>query len=328
MNELRIATRGSPLAMWQAEHVRSLLRGLGIGGPISLLVLKTQGDLILDRPLSAVGGKGLFTKEIEAALLDGRADLAVHSAKDLPWDLPAGLTLAAIPPRADVRDALIVRPGLTARMPEQRGPLLGLPRAVRVGTSSLRRASQLRHLRPDLQIVPLRGNVDTRLRRVQSGELDAAVLASAGLSRLGLAEHISEYLDPREILPACGQGALGIECRSDDQSLLSALHRLADAEATAAVQAERAFSRRLGGSCHTPIGALATCAINDSLLTIRGMVGSLDGTRILRAERTGPLDRPVELGIQLADALLAQGALALLGEALGEAREPAGLGAA
>lgn len=328
MNELRIATRGSPLALWQAEHVRSLLRGLGIGGSISLLVLKTQGDLILDRPLSAVGGKGLFTKEIEAALLDGRADLAVHSAKDLPWDLPAGLTLAAIPPRADVRDALIVRPGLSAKGPEPRGPLSRLPLAVRVGTSSLRRACQLRHLRPDLQIVPLRGNVDTRLRRVQSGELDAAVLASAGLSRLGLAEHITEYLDPLEMVPACGQGALGIECRSDDNALLSELRRLADAGATAAVQAERAFSRRLGGSCHTPIGALATCAINEPRLTIRGMVGSLDGSQILSAERVGALHLSAALGIQLADELLAQGALALLGEAAGEGGEPAGLGAA
>lgn len=328
MNDLRIATRGSPLALWQAEHVRSLLRGLGIGGSISLLVLKTQGDLILDRPLSAVGGKGLFTKEIEAALLDGRADLAVHSAKDLPWDLPAGLTLAAIPPRADVRDALIVRPGLSVRGRESHGPLSGLPHAVRVGTSSLRRACQLRHLRPDLQIVPLRGNVDTRLRRVQVGELDAAVLASAGLSRLGLAEHIAESLDPLEMLPACGQGALGIECRSDDKSLLLALHRLADAGATAAVQAERAFSRRLGGSCHTPIGALATCATDDSLLTIRGMVGSLDGTRILRAERTGPVSHPIELGAALGNELLAQGALALLGEVASEVREPARLGAA
>ena len=273
-----------------------------------LLVLKTQGDLILDRPLSAVGGKGLFTKEIEAALLDGRADLAVHSAKDLPWDLPAGLTLAAIPPRADVRDALIVRPGLSVRVANRTGRSFWLCRTlcgsgpaacggpVSCGTCDpICRSSPARQRR-----YPAAASSSRRARCRCAGECGPEPIGTRGA-------HRGVPGSPGDAARARGRGALGIECRSDDKSLLLALHRLADAGATAAVQAERAFRAPARRQLPYPIGALATCATDDSLLTIRGMVGSLDGTRILRAERTGPVSHPIELGAALGNELLAQG---------------------
>lgn len=323
MTELRIATRGSQLALWQAEHVRSLLREQAPELEISLLVLKTQGDRTLDRPLSEIGGKGLFTKEIEEALLDRRADLAVHSMKDLPSELPEGLVLGAIPAREDPADALVLAPGHRPPPALQRGDghdagalLRSLPAGARVGTSSLRRACQLRRLRPDLEIVALRGNVDTRLRRIEHGELDAAVLAAAGLRRLGLGGHIAACFSPAQMLPACGQGALGLECRADDAVLLARLARLSDAAATAAVLAERALSLRLGGSCHTPLGGHARVhrLPDGSELILDGLVGSPDGREVLRAERRGPVEAPAELGRQLGDALLAAGAERLLAQ--------------
>ncbi|MFO0580398.1 MAG: hydroxymethylbilane synthase [Polyangia bacterium] len=334
MTDLRIATRGSQLALWQAEHVRSLLQAQAPELVISLLVLKTQGDRTLDRPLSEIGGKGLFTKEIEEALLDRRADLAVHSMKDLPSELPPGLVLGAIPPREDPADALVLAPGHRPRQtatPEgghdAAALLRSLPAGARVGTSSLRRACQLRRLRPDLDLVALRGNVDTRLRRIERGELDAAVLAAAGLCRLGLAHHIAARFTPAQMLPACGQGALGLECRADDTALLARLERLADAAATAAVLAERAFSLRLGGSCHTPLGGHARVLglAGGSELILEGLVGSPDGQEVLRAERRGPVTAPAELGRQLGETLLAAGAERLLTrpDPLGAARPAA-----
>ena len=321
MTELRIATRGSQLALWQAEHVRSLLQAQAPALHISLLVLKTQGDRTLDRPLSEIGGKGLFTKEIEEALLDRRADLAVHSMKDLPSELPAGLVLGAIPAREDPADALVLAPGHRPRpaarpdgTSDAAALLHALPAGARVGTSSLRRACQLRRLRPDLELVALRGNVDTRLRRIEHGELDAAVLAAAGLSRLGLGGHIAARFTPAEMLPACGQGALGLECRADDAALLALLDRLVDGAAAAAVLAERAFSLRLGGSCHTPLGGLARVhgLPGGAELILDGMVGSPDGREVLRAERRGPVTAPAELGRRLGEVLLAAGAERLL----------------
>jgi hydroxymethylbilane synthase len=315
MSELRIATRGSMLALWQAEHVRALLTARDSTLRVTLVVLKTRGDRILDRPLSEVGGKGLFTKEIEEAVLDGRADLAVHSMKDLPSVIPDGLVLGAVPRREEPADALVLAPShLAGAAGLASGPaatlLAALPAGARVGTSSLRRVCQLRRLRPDLEIVALRGNIDTRLGKVQSGELDAAVLAAAGLIRLGFEDRIAARFGPAEMLPACGQGALGLECRADDASVLGRLAELVDPAATAEVQAERAFSLRLGGSCTTPLGARAT--LSGAELRIDGMVGSLDGRRLLRAERSGPASAPARLGEQLGERLLAEGAGALL----------------
>jgi hydroxymethylbilane synthase len=320
MSELCIATRGSKLALWQAEYIRAELGAREPELRIELLVLKTQGDRVLDRALSEIGGKGLFTKEIEDALLDGRAQVAVHSMKDLPAHGPAGLEVAAVPGRADPRDALLLAPGFQHLLAAADGApsasaLLGLlPSGARVGTSSLRRVCQLRRLRPDLTIVPLRGNVDTRLRKLQAGELDAAVLAAAGLKRLGLGEHIAACFATGEMLPACGQGALAVQCRADDARTRERLGQLADAATAIATTAERAFSLRLGGSCQTPLGGHArllapgAAAGAAGQLHLEGLVGSVDGVRVLRGERTGPPDDAEGLGIALAEQLLAAGA--------------------
>ena len=314
MSALQIATRGSKLALWQAHHVQGRLRALG--QEAELLVLKTTGDRVLDRPLAEVGGKGLFTKEIEDALLDGRAQVAVHSMKDLPAQGPQGLCVAAVPVRADPRDALLLAPGfasLLAGAPEvSASALLGkLPSGARVGTSSLRRVCQLRRLRPDLTVVPLRGNVDTRLRKLHAGELDAAVLAAAGLMRLGLGEHIAACFTVHEMLPACGQGALAVQCRADDQSTRQRLAALADTATALATAAERAFSLRLGGSCQTPLGGHAH--LRADVLHLEGLVGSVDGAQLIRGELTGPASDPEQLGVALAEKLLADGAAGLLG---------------
>jgi hydroxymethylbilane synthase len=269
MTLLRIATRGSKLALWQAEHIRAELIRHDPALQVELLVLKTQGDRILDRALSEIGGKGLFTKEIEEALLDGRADVAVHSMKDLPAHGPAGLVLAAVPPREDPRDALLLTPAISAQLAQAGSSaasasqlIAALPMGARVGTSSLRRICQLKRLRPDLEILPLRGNVDTRLRKLLAGELDAMVLAAAGLCRLGLGEHISARFALSEMLPACGQGALAVQCRlgetAADAKILARVQQLSDEETATATTAERAFSLRLGGSCQTPLGAYAS----------------------------------------------------------------------
>ena len=263
---LRIGTRGSALALWQAEWVKSQLLSGERELVVELVIIKTTGDKILDVPLAKVGGKGLFVKEIEEALLQGRADLAVHSVKDMPAELPEGLHLAAMPRREDPRDALISKNG---------AGLDKLPHRARVGTSSLRRAAQLLHLRPDLRIETLRGNVDTRLRKLESEGLDAIVLAAAGLKRMELSQVISEYLEPERILPAVGQGALGIETRIADLSTNEIVASLIHQQTVTTVRAERAFLKRLEGGCQVPIGAYAT--MEGETLILTGMVADLKG---------------------------------------------------
>jgi hydroxymethylbilane synthase len=298
---LRIATRQSLLALWQAEHAAALLRRAHPGIQVALMPMSTKGDRILDRSLAAIGGKGLFIKELGAALEDRRADLAVHSMKDVPGDLPAGLVIAAVLPRVDARDALV---SLSARALED------LPLGARLGTSSLRRQAQLLAARPDLAIEALRGNVDTRLKRLDAGELDAIVLACAGLIRLGLESRISARLDPKISLPAVGQGVIGIECRADDLKSRGVLEALNDAATRKAVDAERAFARRLGGSCQSPIAAYAQVA--QDRLTLEGLVAEPDGSRILRDTVSGSASNPEILGVELAQRLLAVGAGELL----------------
>ena len=299
---IRIATRGSLLALWQANWTKSELERREPGLSVELVVLKTRGDKILDRALSEVGGKGLFVKEIEDALLDGRAEVAVHSMKDLPAELAPGLEVVAIPEREDPRDALVVRPGLSVTSVRE------LPQGAKVGTSSLRRLCQLRAMRPDLVIEALRGNVDTRLGRVERGEYDAIVLACAGLRRLGHAARISAALSTEESLPAVGQGALAIECRSNDAATRARLAPLSHAKSARAVAAERSALSRLQGGCQTPLAAHAI--MEDGELFLRGLVGSADGTKILRAEARGTDGRAI--GIRVADELLAAGADKLL----------------
>jgi hydroxymethylbilane synthase len=317
MNDVVIATRGSQLALWQAEHVRALLQQAEPGLGVSLLVLKTTGDRITDRPLHEVGGKGLFTKEIEEALLDGRAQVAVHSMKDMPGQGPPGLVLAAVPAREDPRDALLCRPGLreaTARAAARGLPLAGLPEGATVGTTSLRRVCQLRRLRPDLRFMPLRGNVDSRLRKLDAdtGELDAVVLAVAGLTRLGYAGRIDAVLDIDTSLPAVGQGALALQCRADDEGSLRRLRRLADPAAEVAVAAERAFLVRLSGSCKTPLAAHGR--VVGERVWLRGLIGAPDGTQVVEDEgwseaRETEAER---LGAELAERLLGRGGRELL----------------
>lgn len=298
---LRIATRESPLALWQAEYVKSRLEAAHPGLRIELLPMTTRGDQILDSPLSRIGGKGLFIKELEVALLDGRADLAVHSMKDVPMEFPEGLGLAVICEREDYRDAFVSN---------NYAQLADLPQGAVVGSSSLRRQCQLHAARSDLVIRDLRGNVNTRLRKLDAGEFDAIILASAGLIRLGMQDRIREYLAPELSLPAGGQGAVGIETRIDDtvtRELLMPLHH----ETTAlCVQAERAMNRRLQGGCQVPIAALAL--IDGDELHLRGLVGSVDGKQVLRAEIGGNKHLSEELGEILAEDLLRQGAAAIL----------------
>ncbi len=298
---LRIATRKSQLALWQAEHVAALIRKAHPGITVELLPMSTKGDRIQDRSLAAIGGKGLFIKELEAALEDRRADMAVHSMKDVPGDLPGGLMIAAVLPRADARDALITR-----------GPLRleDLPRGARLGTSSLRRQAQLLAARPDLRIEALRGNVDTRLRRLDNGELDAIVLACAGLTRLGLESRIAARLDPNVSVPAVGQGVIGIECRTDDLGSRETLSALNDAATRTAVDAERAFAHRLGGSCQSPIAAYAQ--VERERVSLVGLVAEPDGSRLLRDTISGSAADAQVLGEQLADRVLAAGAGELL----------------
>lgn len=311
-HRLVIATRGSKLALWQAEHVRALLVAADPALEIELLVLKTTGDKILDRPLSEVGGKGLFVKEIEEALLDGRADLAVHSMKDLPAEVPPGLGVAAVPRREDPRDALLVRAGLGATR------VGDLPQGARVGTSSLRRMCQLKAQRPDLEIIPLRGNVDTRLRKLDEGDFDAIVLAAAGLNRLGHAGRIRALIDPAEMIPAIGQGALAIECRTGagprDSDTRARLGRLDDPRTATCVSAERAFLARLEGGCRTPMAAHATLSTDGGTLSMTGMVGHPDGAPVHRASLLGPAVDAAALGRELAEQLLVMGADRILAD--------------
>jgi hydroxymethylbilane synthase len=303
---LRIGTRGSALALWQAEWVKSQLLSWEQELIVELVIIKTTGDKILDVPLAKVGGKGLFVKEIEEALLEGTADLAVHSVKDMPAELPEGLQLAAVPHREDPRDALISKNG---------AGLDKLPHGARVGTSSLRRAAQLLHLRPDLRIETLRGNVDTRLRKLKSEGLDAIVLAAAGLKRMELSQVVSEYLEPERILPAVGQGALGIETRIGDLFTNEMVARLAHQQTMTTVKAERAFLKRLEGGCQVPIGAYGT--LEDETLILTGMVADLKGVRLIRKEIRGDAREPEVVGERLAEVVLQSGGGEILAEIYG-----------
>jgi hydroxymethylbilane synthase len=297
-----IGTRGSALALWQANHVKATLERLH-GVTVSLQIIKTVGDKILDAPLAKVGGKGLFVKELEEALLRRETDLAVHSMKDVPTEMPAGLVLTAISVREDPHDVAVTRDG--------RGLWEQRPGAA-VGTSSLRRVCQILHRRPDFQVESLRGNVDTRLRKLDEGQYDAIVLAAAGLRRLGHGDRISETLALDASLPAIGQGALGLQCRADDAEVRVLLAPLDDPASAAAVRCERAFLQRLEGGCQTPIAAYAT--MRGDRLSVEGLVGRVDGTEILRAGAEGPATQPEALGIRLAEELLGRGAAKLLDE--------------
>lgn len=301
MKTLKIATRQSPLALWQAEHIRARLQELHADLQVELVTFVTQGDKILDTPLAKIGGKGLFVKELEAALLDGRADLAVHSMKDVPMALPEGLSLAVICEREDPLDAFVSNSYTSFDE---------LPQGAKVGTSSLRRKSQILKARPDLEIIDLRGNVGTRLSKLDAGNYDAIILASAGLKRLGLADRIRHTLKPAVSLPAVGQGALGLECRDRDQAVLDLILPLLHAETDACVRAERAFNTYLEGGCQVPIAGYAT--LQDGKIAIEGRVGSVDGTTLLKAELQGEVNQAEQLGVALAQNLLAQGAGDLL----------------
>ena len=308
MRRLVIGSRGSDLALWQANHVRSALQAAHDGLDVDIEIIRTKGDRVLETPLHAMLDKGLFTREIESALLAGQVDLAVHSLKDLPVELPGGLVLAAVSKREDPADVLVAR---TA------GGLADLPAGAAVLTGSLRRAAQVLNARADLEIRPVRGNVPTRLRKLDGSDAAAIVLARAGLVRLGLAGRVTHRLDPAEFLPACGQGALGIERRAGDETTAELLAVLDDTATRAAVTAERTFLADLGGGCHAPIGAFARIADDGRTFRATGMVASLDGRRLLRrtvsVERTGP-DAAEPLGRALADALRQAGCMEILAE--------------
>ena len=302
MKKLVIATRRSRLALWQAEHIASKLSALHRGLEVDLLPMSTRGDELLDRRLDDAGGKGLFVKELETAMAQGRANLAVHSMKDVPADLPDGFRLAAITAREDPRDAFVSSKYKT---------LAAMPPGASVGTSSLRRQAQIAERHPALLVRLLRGNVETRLAKLDRGEYDAAVLAVAGLTRLGLPARITAPLAPEDMLPAPGQGALGIECLADDQEVMKLLMTLADVATTDCVRAERAVSRALGGSCSLPLGAYAKL-VDDEIL-LRALVASADGKRVLRCELSGSARDPEGLGNRVAEDLRRQGADSVLG---------------
>ncbi|MGE5310341.1 MAG: hydroxymethylbilane synthase [Nitrospirota bacterium] len=304
--QLRIGTRGSALALWQAEWVRSQLTAAHPGLTVELVTIKTQGDKILDVPLAKVGGKGLFVKEIEEALLEGRVDLAVHSMKDMPAELLAGLRVAAMPLREDPRDVLIMREG---------SGFADLPPGARIGTSSLRRAAQLLHLRADLRIETLRGNLDTRLRKLETHGFHAVVLAAAGIKRMGLSHLITQYLEPELMLPAVGQGALGIETRTEDAPTNELVAALAHQPTMVAVRAEREFLRRLQGGCQVPIGGHAT--LEGERLILTGMVADLQGRRVIRRVLQGEARKAEEIGESLAEVVLSVGGAEILGEIYG-----------
>jgi hydroxymethylbilane synthase len=294
---IRIATRRSPLALWQAEHVAERLERTFPGYRTELIKMTTQGDRILDAPLAKIGGKGLFVKELEQGMLEGAADIAVHSMKDVPVEFPDGLHLAAILTREDPTDAFISNHYQT---------LHDLPANARIGTSSLRRQCQLKELYPNAEILPLRGNVNTRLSKLDEGKFDAVILASAGLKRLGMAVRISQSLDVGISLPAIGQGAIGIECRIDDAEINQMLSLLHDNETGLCVTTERAMNARLNGGCQVPIAGFAQ--LQQGQIFMRGLVGSPDGRLIYRAELTGGLDQAETIGKTIAEDLLAQGA--------------------
>ena len=303
---LAIGTRGSRLAVWQAEWVQARLKDLAPDLRVTVRQIKTSGDKVLDVPLAAIGGKGLFVKEIEEALLRGEIDLAVHSLKDVPTVLPAGLELLCVPERDDPRDALVSHRGLLLKQ---------LAPGARVGTSSLRRQAQLLHYRPDLAVQVLRGNLDTRLRKLKAQEYDAVVLAAAGLRRMGWAHEVTEYLPFEVSLPAIGQGALGLEGRADDEFVRELLSRIDHGPTRTAVTAERALLERLEGDCQVPIAAHAT--VKGASVTLEGLVASVNGRRLVRDSVQGPAQDAHALGVQLGDKLLAKGGDLILKEIYG-----------
>ena len=300
---IRIATRKSPLALWQAEHVAACLREAVPGLRTELVKMTTRGDKILDAPLAKVGGKGLFVKELEQGILDGEADIAVHSMKDVPIEFPMGLRLAAILKREDPRDALVSN---------RYAAFAALPPNAKIGTSSLRRQCQIKARLPQCEIISLRGNVNTRLAKLDAGEFDAIVLAAAGLKRLGFKDRITESLTPETSLPSMGQGAIGIECRDGDSQIFDCLRLLHDEETAWRVTAERAMNERLQGGCQVPIAGYAE--LDGKQLTLRGLVGAPNGSQIIRAEISGPREEGRSLGFALAEALLDKGARQILRE--------------
>lgn len=304
---VRIATRNSPLAMWQAEHVKSRLLTLHQDIEVELIAMKTRGDVLLDTPLAKVGGKGLFVKELEQGMLEGRADIAVHSMKDVPVEFPDGLHLAVICQREDPHDAFVSN---------HYDSIDELPQGARLGTSSLRRECQVRTRRPDLKVLPLRGNVNTRLRKLDDGEFDAIILAMAGLKRLGFDDRIRSAMTPEQSLPAIGQGALGIETRVDDEEMNALIAPLQDLDTTITVTAERALNRRLAGGCQVPIAGYAM--LEDDEVWLRGLVGRPDGSQTLYAEKRGPAAEADAIGEAVAEMLLSQGADKILSEVYGD----------
>ncbi|MDR9437184.1 MAG: hydroxymethylbilane synthase [Thiohalophilus sp.] len=298
---LRIATRKSQLALWQAEYVKAALEAIHADLQVELVKMTTQGDKILDTPLAKVGGKGLFVKELENGLLTGEADIAVHSMKDVPVELPEGLHLPVICPREDPRDAFV-----SNRHPN----LEALPEGARLGTSSLRRQCQIAELRPDLQIIDLRGNVNTRLQKLDDDHYEAIILAAAGLKRLGFEERITQFLGPELSLPAIGQGAVGIECRRDDERVNQLIAPLNDKTTALRVRAERAMNHRLNGGCQVPIAGYAE--LSHGVILLRGLVGRTDGSETVRGEIAGQPEDADELGRVLAEDLLSRGADAIL----------------
>ncbi len=302
MRHLRIGTRGSQLAKWQAEYVRKqIFQATGIEGEI--VIIKTSGDKLQQLPLTQIGGKGIFIKELEDALLDESVDIAVHSVKDIPTEVPSGMSFPAVCRREDVRDCLVSGNGAT---------LANLRQGARIGTGSLRRQAQLRHIRPDLDVRDLRGNVDTRLRKVDSGEYDAVMLAKAGLDRLGCSHRISETLSPEVCMPAVGQGAIAVECRANDTEAAQALEKLDDAETRTAIMAERALLSALQGGCQVPLGAWAR--IERGELVLEACVCSVDGVQYVKQRAAGPPDRARELGEHMARLLIEAGAQSILEE--------------
>jgi len=306
-SSLRIATRKSPLALWQANHVREALLARNPGLKVELLTMTTQGDKILDTPLAKVGGKGLFVKELELGMLEGRADLAVHSMKDVPVEFPDGLGLAAVLPREDPRDVLISN---------RFSSIDELPDGARVGTSSLRRQCQLRARRSDLQILDLRGNVNTRLKKLDEGAYDAILLAAAGVRRMGWESRITELLPPEQFLPAIGQGAIGIEIRLDDERVAGLVAQLNDPPTATRIAAERALNERLQGGCQVPIAGYSE--ISHGVIVLRALVGRPDGSELVQGVISGKPEDAEELGQVLADDLLSRGAREILADVYGE----------
>lgn len=305
MTTVRIATRESALALWQAEYVKAQLEHFHPNINVELVPMTTKGDIILDTPLAKVGGKGLFVKELEVAMLEDRADIAVHSMKDVPVDFPEGLGLEVICPREDPRDAFVSNTF---------SALSDLPQGAIVGTSSLRRQCQLKAKRPDLDIRDLRGNVNTRLKKLDEGQYDAIILAAAGLIRLKMSERITQYIEPEEMLPANGQGAVGIECRIDDDTIKALLKPLECSTTRARVLTERAMNKALEGGCQVPIASYSVISADGKEVHLRGLVGAIDGSEIIESEITGPVEQGEELGHTLAQELLSRGADRILKE--------------